>query len=1158
MVLQVLWVLCIDMGPANYFIHRSWQPWQFSLALGPLIFFYVRKKVNPEYKSGWKDLLHFSPLLPALGAIALEIREGTYDTLIFRQLNAVFLLLAFISVIIYLRLSHKQVERFYNGLKFNDGERNRAELLWLHRLLVGFGLIWLIWIPFTAVDYFGYHNQLDRGAYYPLYMLLSAMLIRVGVVAFLRPGIEATAGVSSFSKPSPSTELKQKGIWLKKTMEANLFHQDAELSLSSLGEKLDIHPHELSRIINIALKKNFNDFINEYRIREVVQKMQDPEYDRITLLGIAFESGFNSKSTFNRTFKQMTGKSPAEYKKERPTYHLRPYSRSATIISYKEAAPVWSSEKLNRNHMFKNYFKTAWRSLKRNKSYAAINIAGLAIGISSCLLIFLIVQFETSFDNFHSKKDHIYRVLTVFHNPDGVFPTSGTPLPLSEGLRIDFPQLKSVGAIMQNDGSHYSVGNSSKGQPVKKFKEDLAYFAEPQFFDIFDFKWLAGDKKKALAEPNTVVLTRDEANKFFGDWHDAMGKIVRYENRKDLKVTGILEDVPANTDFPMKLVISWLTSAGKGGQHEGNSHDWVSTFGDNNCYIILPDNVSVSQFDANLQAFVKKHKPADYVKDGMALQALADMHYNTQVNVYSGHAFSRQLIDVISLIGLFLLIIACVNFINLATAQAVNRSKEVGIRKVLGSRRKQLVFQFITETLIITVFAVVLAAGIAQLVLPMLNSLLEIKLSAGFLLDPTLLLFLLCVIIAVTLLSGFYPAMVLSGFNPIEALKNKIRAGRSTGISLRRVLVVFQFGIAQVLVIGTLVLIYQMNYFNNKSLGFNKDAVITVDFPGDSVSRSKINTLKDQLLAQPGIKDVSFSFASPSDNNGWGSDFKFNNAPKQTDFSASLKWADPEYFKLYGLQFAAGGPYLKSDTINSYVINETLMHKLGIRDPKEAIGKYIKLWDDKTKYARIVGVVKDYNIGSLRNAIPPVLMAPWKDVYQKLNIKIQPQNVSQTLASVEKLWNTTFPEGMYEYQFLDDKIANFYKSERQLSDLYKIFAGIAIFISCLGLYGLVSFMAVQRTKEVGIRKTLGASVSHIVYLFSKEFTVLILIAFPIAGGLGYYFMHKWLQDFTYKITIGPGIFIIAILSSVVIAWAAVGFKAVKAALANPVRSLRSE
>jgi putative ABC transport system permease protein len=808
--------------------------------------------------------------------------------------------------------------------------------------------------------------------------------------------------------------------------------------------------------------------------------------------------------------------------------------------------------------MVRNYFKTAWRNLMRNKSYAAINIIGLSVGIAACTLIFLIIRFETSFDMFHTKKDKIYRVITAFHNPDGINLSSGVPLPISEGLRLDFPQLKQVAQVMQNNGSHYAIGNANKGEQVKKFKEDWAYYIEPQFFQIFDYAWLAGDKKTALSEPYTVVLSRDEADKFFGNWHDAIGKTIKYENKTDLKVTGIIENTPSNTDIPMKLVMSFATLHAKGSDYYGNLHDWVSTFGDNSCFVILPDNLSQAQFDQKLKAFVKKHKPAEYVKDGLQLQSLKNMHYNTEVNVYGGHPFSKQLLNVISIIGLFLLLIACVNFINLATAQAVNRSKEVGIRKVLGSNRNQLVMQFISETFIITLFAVVLAIGIAELVLPMLNHLLEIELSRNFFADPLFILFLVGTIVFVTLLSGFYPALVLSGFNPIEALKNRIKAGKTSGISLRRTLVVVQFMIAQFLVIGTLVIVYQMDYFRNKSLGFDKEAILTVPFPGDSINRTKINTLRDQLLQQPGIKDVSFSFASPSDNNGWSSDFKFNNSAKQTDFGANLKWADAEYFKLYNIQFVAGQPYEKSDTIHAYVVNETLIHKLGIRDPKDAIGKYIKLWDDKKKYAPIVGVVKDFNVGSLKNAIPPVLMSSWKDVYQKLNIKIEPQNINQTLASIERLWNGTYPDGIYEYQFLDEKIANFYKAEDQQSQLAKIFAGIAIFISCLGLYGLISFMTLQRTKEVGIRKTLGASVANIVYLFSKEFTVLILVAFVISSFIGYFVMHKWLQDFTYRIPISPDIFILAIIASIAIAWATVGYKAVKAGLANPVKSLRSE
>ena len=621
-----------------------------------------------------------------------------------------------------------------------------------------------------------------------------------------------------------------------------------------------------------------------------------------------------------------------------------------------------------------------------------------------------------------------------------------------------------------------------------------------------------------------------------------------------------MKDSPANTDFPIRLLISYATDRQPGSDNYGNLKDWVSTFGDNNCYIVLPGNIPVSKFNADLKAMAKRRKPAPYnTTQVFGLQSLADTHYNGETSVYSGHTFSKQLLDVISLIGLFLLVIACVNFINLATAQAVNRSKEVGIRKVLGSNRNQLAVQFITETFIITLSAVILAVGIAQLVLPFLNRLLEIKLSSAFLSEPVLWLFLTGTIILVTLLSGLYPAAVISGFNPITALKNKVMSRKATGISLRQVLVVLQFCIAQVLVIGTLVVVYQMQYFHNKSLGFNKDAIVNVSFPGDSISRTKLNTLRDELLQQPGIEQVSYSFASPSDNNGWGSDFKFNNAPQTTKFNASMKWADASYFKLYGLQFVAGGPYKTSDTLTGWVVNQTLLAKLGVTNPEKAIGKYIKLWDDPHKNWPIVGVIKDFNVRSLKDAIPPVLMGSWNAVYQRINIKIAPQNVHQTLAGIEKTWNQTFPDGIYEYQFLDKKIADFYKSEDQLSQLYKIFAGIAIFISCLGLYGLISFMVVQRIKEVGIRKTLGASVGNIVYLFSKEFTLLIVIAFAISAPMAWFGMNKWfLQGYIYKISIGPDIFLWAILASVSIAWATVGYKAVKAALANPVTSLKTE
>lgn len=802
--------------------------------------------------------------------------------------------------------------------------------------------------------------------------------------------------------------------------------------------------------------------------------------------------------------------------------------------------------------MIRNYLKTAWRSLLRNKSYTAINITGLAIGIAACLLIFLVIDFETSFDNYHNNKENIYRVITRRSTPDGIKYRQGVPFPTSEALRLDYPELKGVTAIFNDNDKQLSIGDNSNDS--KKFKENDLYFAEPQFFQIFKFDWLAGNKQNALKEPNTVVLTQQIAEKYFGKWDNAMGKTIRYDNKIDLKVTGILKNLPLNTDLPVNIAISYSTL--KSTDYSTNLKEWQSIIGSHACFVVLPSNVSVAGFNKNLNAFIKKYKPEKDNKDAMELQPLNTVHSDARVGVFSGQVFSKDLINALSLIGLFLLVIACVNFINLATAQAVNRSKEVGIRKVLGSRRQQLIIQFISETFIITLFAIVLGTAISEVALPYLNSLLDLKLSSAFISQPTILLFLGAVLVGVTLLSGFYPALVLSGFNPMEALRNKVKVARSNGITLRRSLVVLQFGIAQVLVIGTIVIISQLNHFKNTPLGFNKDAVITVRLPNDSLSRLHMNALRNQLQQQPGIKAFSYSYGSPSDNMSWGTTFKYDNSPENADFRVILKWADADYFKLYDIDFIAGKPYAKGDTVNGFVVNQATLRSLGVTDPKQAIGKNINIWDEKKGV--IVGVVKDFNTASLRDQIPPVLMASWSDAYLTANIKLATGNVKETLTTIEKTWNKTFPQSVYEYKFLDEKIANFYKKENQLSQLYQIFAGIAIFISCLGLYGMVSFMAVQRTKEVGIRKTLGASVANIVYLFSKEFTLLIIIAFVIAAPVAWYFSHRWLQDFTYKITPGAGIFVVSIASSVIIAWITVGYKAVKAALVNPVKSLRSE
>ncbi|HEY4876206.1 MAG TPA: ABC transporter permease, partial [Puia sp.] len=769
--------------------------------------------------------------------------------------------------------------------------------------------------------------------------------------------------------------------------------------------------------------------------------------------------------------------------------------------------------------MFYNYFKTAFRNLLRNKGYAVINIVGLAVGVAACLLIFLVIQFETSFDNFHKKKNEIYRLGTELHSQDGLSYTSGSAFPVGPQIRIEFPQVKEVASIFNNGGQITIEGD---GLQQKKFNENNFFYVEPEFFKMFDYGWLAGNPETCLKDPNSAVLTQSVAEKYFGDWKSAIGKTIKYENKTPFKICGILKNVPANTDFPLGIVVSY--SALENTYIKGNLKDWVSTFGDAYTFVVLPPELSQNKFNAQLKVFAKKHKLAEYAADAPTAQPLSEMHFDDRFGNYSNHTFSHSLINALALIGIFLIVIASVNFINLATAQAVNRSKEVGIRKVLGSNRMQLAFQFLGETFLITLAAMIIAVSVAVVALPFLNQLLEVKMTMSFITDPQLILFLVITVLLVTFLSGIYPAIILSGFNPITALKSKITSKMVGGLSLRRVLVVLQFVIAQVLIVGMLIVVSQMNYFRSASLGFDKAAILNVPFPRDSVSRTKIDYVRDNLLKNPDIKNVSFSFASPSSESNWGSDFSFDHASKNTDFNANLKWADENYFKTYNLQFVAGRPYYNSDTVREFVVNETLIKKLGFRDPKDAIGKQINFWKGG-KVANIVGVIRDFNSYSLRKPMAPVVMSSWKDVYQTINIKIKPGAEKTSLPYIEKIWNTAFPDYVYEYKFLDDTITNFYKQENQLSILYKIFAGLAIFISCLGLYGLVSFMAVQRTKEVGIRKVLGASVQNIVYLFSKEFTLLIIVAFAIATPIAYFIMHKWLQDYTYRIDLSASIFL---------------------------------
>jgi putative ABC transport system permease protein len=746
--------------------------------------------------------------------------------------------------------------------------------------------------------------------------------------------------------------------------------------------------------------------------------------------------------------------------------------------------------------MLNNHLKTAYRQLVRHRSYTIINITGLAAGVAVALLMFVFIRFETSYDDFHSKKDRIYRLMTEYHHPDGVFAGQAVAFPVPTAIRHDFPQLeKTTGIYAGSNVQVLVLGNN--GEVQKKFKEPSGVFSvEPAFFDIFDFPWLEGNPATALADPNSAVLTKETAEKYFGDWKNAVGRSIRIDDRFLLKVTGILAPIPANTDFQLKVVTPYsLTGFQK-------STDWVSTDQSHACYILLAPKMTAASLNAPLRAFFRKYRPADD-KDELTFGPLSHVHtYDAHAGNFSGLTVRPEVIRALWLIGAFILLIACVNFINLSTANSVNRAREVGVRKVLGGNQGQLQRQFLLETLLIVVGAVVVAIGLAELALPAVAKIVDRPLSGALLSQPMVLLFLLALTVIVTLLAGSYPSVILSRFNPSEALRTRLAARGAKGISLRRSLVVLQFVIAQALIIGTLIMIRQMDFFQNSPMGFDKEAIVSVE---------------------------------------WYSITKFS---------------DSNYISTYSIPLVAGTNFRANDSITEFLVTEAFVHALGFAHPQDVLNKEINLWGSLK--GPVVGVMKDFHATSLKDGITPVLITKFKRGFSNAGLKLSGEDIPATLAAVEKLWNEVFPDYVFEYPFLDQRIAEFYKQERQLSELYKFFAAIAIFLSCLGLYGLASFMAVQRIKEIGIRKVLGATAKNIVLLFSQEFVVLIGIAYLIAAPLAGWYMYSWLQDFTNRTPMSWWIFAAGGLISVLIALMTVGLRAMRAAGANPVKALKTE
>ena len=796
--------------------------------------------------------------------------------------------------------------------------------------------------------------------------------------------------------------------------------------------------------------------------------------------------------------------------------------------------------------MIKNYFKIAWRNLTRNRSYALINVAGLSLGIACAILIFTLVSYHLSFDAYHIKKDRVYRLVTEWHD-ETVGHSAAVPQPLGKAFRNEYSFAEKTARVVDYENTLISL----QGNDNKKFREERGVvFAEPAFFDILDFPLLKGNKKTVLAAPNEAIVTEKIAHKYFGK-EDAMGKTFRLNNNINFIITGILKDIPPNTDRRQEIYLSYSNLR----QHNAwlaSDSSWGGVYSGSQAFTLLKPGITLAQVNKALPQTVNKYYTGRDVKVWQfKLQPLADIHFNPDFDGYA----DKKYLWALFFIGLFLIITACVNFINLATAQALNRSKEIGIRKVLGSMPAQLFWQFIAETTLITLVAVVLGYLLAELAMPWLNDLFTSQMRLHLFSSLQLPVFLLVLLVTVVFLSGFYPGLVLARFQPILALKSKLSQKNIGGFSLRRILVVTQFAISQMLIIGTIVIASQMHFSKSSDLGFSKEAIIMLPIPQND--KIKMNTLKTRIAGVSGVEKISLCWQAPAANSNNNTGVRYDTRTEDEHWGINLKSADDQYLSTFGVKLAAGRNIFPSDTLREFLVNETFVKKLNLKSPDEVIGRQLSI-NGGSQTAPIVGVVKDFYNYSFHSEIAPICIMAGYQNYANCAIKVNANSIKSSLASFEKIWNGTYPDYLYNYQFLDERIKEFYNMDTIMLKLIESFACIAILIGCLGLYGLVSFMAVRKTKEIGVRKVLGADMKNILWLFGKEFSRLLIIAFVIAAPLAWWAMHLYLKDFTYRITIGPGIFLLAILVTFVIAALTVGYRSMKAAIINPVISLRTE
>lgn len=809
--------------------------------------------------------------------------------------------------------------------------------------------------------------------------------------------------------------------------------------------------------------------------------------------------------------------------------------------------------------MIKNYLKSAWRNIARHKFISFINIFGLTIGITCCLLILTYIINETGYDKYNTNANRTYRVTRIFYSGNGVesLHLSAVAPPFGPLLKSAFPEVQQMTRLYPN-------GTVILRYKEKLFNEENSFFADEHFFDIFSVDVTNGDKFTALNDPYTVMLTDKIAHKYFGDT-DPINKTIILDNTKhEFKVTGIFKPFPVNAHMHPEILISFNTLKDTAMYGEKQLE---TNYGNNSFYtfLLLPKGYNADNLRKRLPSFLDNyvHMPgmAGNVKTSksvtLTLQKLTDIHLRSHLDdeLESNGDITR--VYIFSVIALFILLIACINYMNLSTARSALRAKEIGIRKVIGAQRKEIIRQFLSESVLVTWIALLLAVVLTSVLLPYIDKLSNLNLALSELYSWDILVALVALPFIIGLISGIYPALFMSSFKPVKVLKGVFKAG-SGGVSFRKVLVVTQFAISIILIVATTVVFQQLRYIQQKSLGFNKDHILTTAYNGDL--DKKYDSFRNDLLSIPGVKEAGRSSRIPSGRllDEQGASVMQNGTLQQVKIDLKCLSTDYGFIPTFGMRMAAGRNFSRdyaTDTSN-YILNETAVKMLGWGSPQNAIDKDMVYGGTKGK---VIGVVKDFHFESLHQAIVPMIFyMPPGGNYHRLSLKVGGNNIPATIAAIGDTWHRYLPDVPFDYGFLDQKFQQLYSSEQEQGSLFTIFSCIAIFIACLGLFGLSAFTITQRVKEIGVRKVLGASVPQIVTELSKDFLKLVIVAAVIAFPIAWYIMNKWLLDFASRIDIEWWVFVLAGIIALIIAFATISFQSIKAANANPVKSLRSE